>query len=140
MDILSPNQRSHRMSLVKSKGTKLEQSVQRIIKSLSFKCRLHLKAIPGRPDFVFPDRKKVIFVHGCFWHQHGRCRKDGRPRVPKSRLEYWGKKLIANRKRDVLVQKKLKKMGWKYLVLWECQIKKKTALSKLSSRIEKFIG
>lgn len=139
MDILSAKERSYRMSLVRSKGTKPEEIVRRIVKHLGYKFRSHLKTLPGCPDLVFSQQKKVIFVHGCFWHRHGSCRKDRKPRTPKSELSYWLAKLINNRKRDLHVQKKLNRMGWSYLVVWECQIKNKAKLAKLPERIKKFM-
>lgn len=139
MDILSAKERSYRMSLVKSKGTKPERIVQHILKHLGCKYHSHFKKLPGCPDFVFSQNKKAIFVHGCFWHQHGICRRDHKPRAPKSKLGYWLKKLIRNKKRDLAIQHKLNKMGWSYFVIWECQTKNKTKFARLPERIKKFM-
>lgn len=139
MDILTPRERSERMRLVKSKGTGPERITRRVIKSLNYKCRSHLKTLPGSPDFVFPEKKKVIFVHGCFWHQHTACRKDHRARSPKSGQDYWRTKLINNQRRDIGNQKKLNRMGWRYLVVWECRLRNRANLAKLPERIKGFI-
>jgi DNA mismatch endonuclease (patch repair protein) len=139
-DPMTPTERSQRMSLVKSKQTQPEILVRKIIRRLGYNYRSHLKALPGTPDFVFPDLKKVIFVHGCFWHQHGVCRKDGKPRMPKSRLDYWQLKLVKNRARDLHSQKKLNKLGWRYLVTWECQLKNRGKLAQLLGRIKAFLN
>jgi len=139
MDILSPKERSHRMSLVRSTGTKLERQIGSIVKQLGYKYRSHPKKLPGKPDFVFFDIKKVVFAHGCFWHQHGSCRNDQIPRIPKSRLGYWQKKLVGNKERDIRIRRKLSRMGWNSLVLWECQIRKKTKAKTLPARIKKFL-
>jgi DNA mismatch endonuclease (patch repair protein) len=140
LDILTPAERSYRMGLVKSKKTKPEGVVRRIVKRLGYACRSHVKALPGSPDLVFPKLKKVIFVHGCFWHQHGVCRKDGKPRMPKSKLEYWKTKLVKNKARDLRSQRKLNKLGWTYLVAWECRIKNKRKVARLPERIQAFLN
>jgi DNA mismatch endonuclease (patch repair protein) len=91
--------------------------------------------LPGSPDLVFPRRKKVIFVHGCFWHSHTGCRKG---KAPKSNVEYWKPKLAANKKRDKKHQRFLESAGWEVLVLWQCELSKESLLkSRLSSFLEK---
>src|SRR5260370_1899184 len=102
MDTLSRAERSERMARVRFKDTKLEIAVRRLIHSLGYRYRLYRGDLPGHPDLVFARRKKIIFVHGCFWHHHPRC-----GRVPKSRLRFWLPKLEVNRKRDLLIQRKL---------------------------------
>ncbi len=94
---------------------------------------MHGKELPGRPDLVFKSMKKVIFVHGCFWHKHD-C---SRYKMPKSRKEFWLSKLESNMKRDNNTYSKLDDLGWEYLILWECQLKDK---KNLSDRIVKFLG
>ena len=133
-------ERSHQMSLVKSTKTKPEKIVRRIVRFLGYRFRSHVKTLPGSPDFVFPKQKKVIFVHGCFWHQHGACRKDGKPRMPKSKLGYWRLKLINNRMRDDRVQHRLNRLGWGYFVVWECRLKTKRRLARLPARIKAFLA
>src|SRR5882724_12236309 len=112
MDTLTQAQRSKRMSRVRYKDTKPELAMRRLLWALGFRYRLHGRDLPGKPDIVFPALKKVIFIHGCFWHRHPRC-----GRMPKSRLEFWEPKLRENRSRDLRNQRALKKLGWKYLVV-----------------------
>ena len=101
---------------------KPELQVRRLLHGMGYRYRLHRKDLPGHPDIVFPRAKKAIFVHGCFWHQHSssRCKIT---RVPKSRTEYWLPKLARNRLRDKQHMRTLRKLGWKVLVVWECQVK-----------------
>ena len=119
------------MSRVRSKGTRLELKVRRLIHSMGYRYRLHRKDLPGRPDMVFPGRKKIIFVHGCFWHRHEAC-----GRLPKSRLDFWIPKLEANRQRDIRNQQILREMGWGVLEVWECQVRDVAALEK---RVREFL-
>ncbi|HBI46414.1 MAG TPA: very short patch repair endonuclease, partial [Planctomycetales bacterium] len=98
MDSLSPEERSERMSRVRNKDTKPELVVRRLVHSLGYRYRLHSGRLPGRPDIVFAGRKKVVFVHGCFWHRHRGCALC---RMPKSRLDFWAPKLEGNRRRDI---------------------------------------
>lgn len=107
------------MSKVRSKNTSPELAVRKLIYSLGYRYRLHGKKLPGKPDLVFPGRKKVIFVHGCFWHYHD-CKK-GKP--PKSRLGYWLPKLLANRERDKANISALHNLGWETLIVWQCEVK-----------------
>lgn len=120
-DILTKEERSKRMSLVRSKNTKPEIQVRKLVYGLGYRYRLHSNDLPGHPDLVFKGRKKIIFIHGCFWHRHKNCKLA---RLPKSRLEFWKVKLEENHKRDVRIRKNLKEMGWKILVLWECELQK----------------
>ena len=122
LDSLSPSERSKRMSLIRGKHTKPELLVRRFVWSLGFRYRLHISSLPGSPDLVFPSFKKVIFVHGCFWHRHPdpKCKLA---RWPKSRLEFWRPKLAGNRARDVKNIKQLRKLGWRCLIVWECELK-----------------
>jgi DNA mismatch endonuclease (patch repair protein) len=121
------------MALVKSKDTKPEIAVRRLIHRMGYRYRLHSRVLPGHPDLVFPTRKKVIFVHGCFWHRHEGCPNT---RLPKSRLDFWKPKLEKNRKRDLAKQRKLRRQGWRMLVVWECQINNE---KKLSGRLRAFL-
>lgn len=132
LDKLSPEKRSEIMSRIRGKNTKPELAVRKLVYSLGYRYRLHSKTLPGHPDLVFSSRKKVIFVHGCFWHYHG-CKK-GQP--PKSRLEYWLPKLEENKARDAKNQAALGDMGWKSLIIWQCEIKYSDHLKK---RIEGFL-
>lgn len=134
VDPLTPKQRSERMALVRSKDTKVELFVRKLVYSLGYRYRLHVKTLPGSPDLVFHGRKKVIFVHGCFWHRHGET--CSLTRWPKSKLEYWKPKLERNQERDKANQQQLRDLGWKYLIIWECEFKTK---KPLASRIQKFL-
>lgn len=134
MDTLSPEERSERMSRVRGSDTKPELAVRRLIHSLGYRYRLHDRSLPGRPDIVFPKRRKVIFVHGCFWHRHPNCKLA---RLPKSRREFWIPKLEANAKRDAQHLARLAAMGWQAMVVWECEVR---GDSGLSERITLFLG
>jgi DNA mismatch endonuclease, patch repair protein len=133
MDTLTPYERSERMSRVRNKDTKPEMAVRRLVYRMGFRYRLHSRTLPGKPDLVFPRRKRVIFVHGCFWHRHSGC---ALARMPKSRLEFWKPKMEANRKRDSRNQRLLRKEGWRILVVWECQLADEETMQ---DRIMKFL-
>jgi DNA mismatch endonuclease (patch repair protein) len=134
MDTLSRRERSERMGRVKSKDTKPELVVRRLVYGLGFKYRLHASRMPGKPDLVFTRLKSIIFVHGCFWHRHSGCALC---RMPKSRLEFWEPKLEENRRRDSRNQRKLRRDGWRLLVIWECQLANQ---DRVKSRILEFLG
>ena len=134
MDKLSPERRSANMARIRSRNTSPELTLRKLIYRLGYRFRLHRNDLPGKPDLVFPSRKKVIFVHGCFWHQHAEC-KEGR--VPGSRQEYWGPKLRRNQERDAIAQSGLREQGWRYLVIWECELKDESAASR---RVTQFLG
>lgn len=130
-DTLTPAQRSERMSRVRGKNTEPELLVRRVVHQLGFRFRLHCAALPGKPDLVFPRLKRVVFVHGCFWHGHAGC-----GRIPKSRLDFWGPKLQANKRRDSRNRRVLTRLGWRSLVVWECQLKN---LPRVGRGIVKFL-
>ena len=119
--------RSENMRRIRSKGMRPEMAVRQTIHRMGFRFRLHAKQLPGCPDLVFSSRKKIIFVHGCFWHQHEKC-IDGR--VPKTRTDYWIPKLKRNRERDAHVIKALNELGWNVLVVWECETKDADTLER----------
>lgn len=121
------------MARIHGKDTKPELVVRRLVYSLGYRYRLHAKELPGSPDLVFKGRKKAIFVHGCFWHRH-RCRRG---KMPSTRTDFWVPKLEGNRSRDVKTQKMLRKLGWRYLVVWECELKN---LDRVSVRILGFLS
>jgi DNA mismatch endonuclease (patch repair protein) len=129
MDTLSSEARSERMSRVRGKDTAPEMYVRHLIHALGFRYRLHGKDLPGRPDLVFRSHRKVIFVHGCFWHRH-KQRACKLARLPKSRLDFWLPKLNMNHMRDLKNQRKLATLGWKYLILWECELNDRAFLEK----------
>lgn len=108
------------MALVRSKDTKPELKVRRLVHSLGFRYRLHNTKLPGKPDLVFGGRRKIIFVNGCFWHRHGR--RCPLTRLPKSKLDFWRMKLEQNRTRDRKNYRSLRARGWDILVLWECEL------------------
>lgn len=118
IDHVSKEKRSEIMKRIRGKDTAPELIVRKLIYSLGYRYRLHGKKLPGKPDLVFAGRKKVIFVHGCFWHGHS-CKK-GKP--PKSNLNYWLPKLRENQARDARNQELLSSMGWQSLVIWQCEI------------------
>jgi DNA mismatch endonuclease (patch repair protein) len=119
MDRLTKQKRSELMGRVGAKNTAPEIKVRSLIHRLGYRFRLHSKKLPGTPDLVFPSRKKVIFVHGCFWHGHQDCPKF---RIPKSNSEFWQAKLQANISRDDRNIKELSKLGWTSLVIWQCEL------------------
>src|SRR4051812_4371582 len=125
-DTRSPEQRSKIMSAVGTKDTGPEMIVRRILHAAGCRYGLHRRDLPGSPDVVMPSRKKIVFVHGCFWHGH-KCRY-GRP--PKSRSEYWLPKLTANALRDKLNQSRLAKAGWSVLVVWQCETRRPIRLKE----------
>lgn len=131
-DPLTPSERTERMSRIRNADTKPEMIVRRIVHGMGYRYRLHAPDLPGRPDLVFRPRQKVIFVHGCFWHQHG-CRQYRQPRTKRS---FWEPKLEGNKKRDNRNQYKLREMGWKFLIIWECELQDKGNLRK---RINEFL-
>jgi DNA mismatch endonuclease (patch repair protein) len=111
--------KSDMMRRVKSRDTGAEMQVRRLLHSLGYRYRLHKKDLPGRPDLAFLSRRKVIFVHGCFWHQHNGCSKAKRP---KTNVQFWDDKLNRNIERDRENQKDLEKAGWDIFIAWECKI------------------
>lgn len=114
----SPERRAL-MARIRARDTQPEMFVRQLLHGQGFRFRLHAKDLPGRPDIVFRRRKKVIFVHGCFWHHHEGCKKAS---VPKTRVAYWKPKLEANRKRDAISVSALEAMGWEVMIVWECEI------------------
>lgn len=119
-DILSKEKRSWNMSRIRSGNTKPEIAVRRTLHFLGYRFRLHRKDLPGKPDIVLPKYRTVIFVHGCFWHRHENCRYSYNP---KSRTEFWQDKFAANIERDKQNAADLKMLGWRQLVIWECETK-----------------
>lgn len=133
LDPLSPEQRSFTMSRVKGRDTGAELYVRKLIYRLGYRYRLQGRDLPGNPDIVFRSRKKVIFIHGCFWHGHD-CRA-GRKK-PKTNQSYWLPKLKRTKERDAKNQKYLNDLGWKFLILWECELKDATLAEKIRIFLE----
>lgn len=128
-DTLSSEQRSERMARIRNKDTKPEMSLRRLVHGMGYRYRLHRADLPGHPDLVFASRRKVIFLHGCFWHRHPdpECKLA---RLPKSRLDFWKPKLERNRERDIEIEERLHALGWDVLTVWECQLKQEDQLRK----------
>lgn len=133
MDRITSAERSAQMSLVKSKNTRPELLVRRLAHSLGYRYRLHGARLPGKPDLVFAKRKKVVFVHGCFWHRHVDCRKAT---TPATNLEYWLPKFERTVERDQQNIDRLWALGWSALVVWECELKD---LNALGQRLKAFL-
>jgi DNA mismatch endonuclease (patch repair protein) len=121
------------MAAVHTRDTGAEKAVRSIVHRLGFRYSLTRDDLPGRPDLVLVSRRKVIFVHGCFWHGHS-CRYG---RLPKSRVEYWKPKIAVNKARDRRQANGLRKAGWSVMIVWQCQLRKKDALE---ARIEDFVN
>ena len=121
MDIISKEKRSWNMSRIISKDTKPEKIVRSLLHRMGYRFRLHVQDLPGKPDIVLPRHKTVIFVHGCFWHRHPKCKYAY---TPKSRIEFWSKKFEDNIARFRVVKKELVHIKWKVVVIWECEIEK----------------
>lgn len=126
--------RSRQMALIRSKDTAPEMAVRRLAHALGYRHRLHRADLPGKPDMVFPSRKAVVFVHGCFWHGHD-CKRGSRK--PKANAEYWRTKIERNAARDGATAAALEAMGWRSLVIWECELKDPAAVTQ---RLRDFLG
>jgi len=136
-DRLSSEARSRIMRAIRAKNTKPEQAIRKHLFADGYRYRLHPKKLPGKPDIVFPGRKKVIFVHGCFWHQHSDVRCPIRV-VPSSNQEYWEPKLQRNITRDAENEAALRQLGWKVLIIWECELR--VNAERAFAKITKFLG
>lgn len=132
-DTVSKEQRSRNMSRIRGRDTRPEMIIRSTLHQLGFRFRLHVKSLPGKPDIAFPKHHKVIFVHGCFWHRHQGCK---RCTTPTTNTDYWIPKLAGNAERDKLHKRALAKLGWKVLVVWECEIRD---LSKLERKVLRFL-
>lgn len=134
-DTLTKAERSERMGRIQNKDTKPEMRVRKIVHGMGYRYRLHKANLPGKPDLVFAGRRKVIFVHGCFWHRHPdpSC---SLARLPKSKLDFWVPKLTINRQRDEANVRELEQAGWDVLTIWECQLRNE---KELKIRIQVFL-
>jgi DNA mismatch endonuclease (patch repair protein) len=133
-DIFSEEKRSWIMSRVKGYDTKPELLIRSMIFRMGYRFRLHRNDLPGKPDIVLPKHKKIIFVHGCFWHGHKNCARAKRPTTNE---EFWNEKLDENIKRDKRYYRESRKLGWKVLVVWECETKN---IDKLQKKLERFLN
>jgi DNA mismatch endonuclease (patch repair protein) len=134
MGSLSPEERTIRMRLIRKVDTKPELIVRRLAHALGLRFRLHRRDLPGTPDLAFPRHRKVVLVHGCFWHQHEGCRLA---RQPRSKPDYWLPKLARNVERDRLVEARLAELGWEPLVIWECETRNADLIRE---RLARFLG
>lgn len=133
MDTLTPEDRSEVMRRVRSKDTKPEKQLRSALHRAGFRFRLHRRSLPGAPDIVFPGRRKVIFMHGCFWHSH-RCRESSR--LPQTNRLYWITKLEATKRRDARNRCRLAALGWRSMTVWECELR---AMEKVLKRATRFL-
>ena len=133
VDSIDQATRSAFMARVRGKNTRPEMIVRKLLFAAGYRYRLHARKLPGSPDLVFPTRKKVIFVHGCFWHRHDGCVAS---RIPKSRTDYWSEKLNGNKLRDMRNVQALHEAGWQILIVWECQLSNSEMLLK---RLRQFL-
>ena len=124
-DTLTPAERSERMGRIRGKDTGPERRIRALLTTLGFRYRLHYSKLPGRPDIALPGRRKVIWVHGCFWHRHPGCALG---RLPKSKLDFWKPKLEENRSRDLRNEAMVRAAGWDTLVVWECELSNESSL------------
>ena len=135
MDHLTPERRSWNMSRIPNKDTKPELLVRSLLHRAGYRFTVNgpkNKSLPGRPDIVLPKFKAVVFVHGCYWHRHRNCKYAY---TPKSRVEFWEAKFDANVKRDRRNQRDLRKLGWKMIVVWECQTRTQSRLNRILTHI-----
>jgi DNA mismatch endonuclease, patch repair protein len=135
MDRISPDSRSALMSRIRSKDTAPELIVRRLLHGLGYRYVLHDRRLPGKPDLVFPSRKKIVLINGCFWHGHA-CPRGFRPT---SNAAFWAKKIDGNRRRDRRTRRALRALGWDVLVVWECHTRP-TRLGRLRRRLESFLA
>jgi len=133
-DVFSKSKRSEVMSKIRGKNTKPELAVRSILHRMGYRFRLHRRDLPGCPDIVLPKYKTVIFVHGCFWHRHPKCKYAYNP---KSRKTFWQKKFRQNVEQDKKVRKKLTRLGWKVIVIWECEIKNLNKVIRLVHELQR---
>jgi len=121
------------MRAVKARNTSPEMAVRRVLHAAGYRYRLHRRDLPGKPDIVFPSRRKAIFVHGCFWHGHD-CRRGAR--APKTNADYWRAKIARNVERDRVTAAAFDSIGWQRLVIWECEVPAPNLLQRLHSFLE----
>ena len=133
MDVFDKEKRSDIMAKVKGKNTKPELLVRSVLYKMGYRFRLYRKDLPGNPDITLPKFKKVIFIHGCFWHSHKNCKRSKRPTT---NYEFWNKKLNKNILRDKKVIKQLNEMGWESLIIWTCEIKD---INTIKQKLDNFL-
>lgn len=131
MDRLTTQHRSWNMSRIRGRDTRPEREVRSLLHRLGFRFRLHPRSLPGRPDVVLPKYGTVVLVHGCFWHRHARCPLAY---IPKTRTQFWSQKFDVNVARDRRVVSTLRSLGWRVLVVWECELRDARSLSRRLDR------
>lgn len=136
-DIFSISKRSQIMASISGKETKPEIAVRSYLFKQGFRFRKNVKNLPGKPDIVLPKYKTVVFIHGCFWHGHKNCNKAT---LPTSNIKFWQAKITANISRDAKAQKDLKKLGWRMIIIWECNIKNKVIFDNTMRKLTKSIS
>lgn len=134
VDNISKEERSAQMAKIHSKNTKPEKIVRSVLFRMGYRFRICPTGLPGKPDIVLKKHKSVIFVHGCFWHGHTGCKNA---RIPKSNIDFWIGKIQRNKERFIEVENDLRNLGWKILVVWECEIKNKELLQ---NKLKTFLG
>jgi DNA mismatch endonuclease (patch repair protein) len=134
VDILTPEKRSWNMSRIRGRDTTPEKTVRSLLRRMGYRVEVYPRSLPGKPDIVLSRRRIAVFVHGCFWHRHRGCRYAYRP---KSNRAFWKRKFEANVKRDREVGRALRKLGWRILIVWECQIEKP---DKLTRKLQYLLG
>ncbi len=132
-DIISKEKRSWNMSRIKGKDTKPELIVRSLLHKMGYRFRLHKKDLPGKPDIVLPKYQTVIFVNGCFWHRHKNCKYAYQP---KSRIDFWEKKFSDTVERDTIKKAELEKLGWKVIIVWECEVKLPSIADTIKEQLE----
>lgn len=135
-DFLTPSERSERMSRIGSKDTKPELALRKVLHGLGLRYRLHGYDLPGKPDIIFPRYRVVVFVHGCFWRRHARCKIAT---MPKSNISFWERKFNNNIARDTRVAAELESLGWHVFVVWECELNTKAKAAITGERLAKLI-
>ena len=133
-DIFSPDERSRIMAKIGGKDSAIEMQVRRLLFSLGYRYRLHVATLPGKPDIVFPGRKKAIFIHGCFWHRHEGCK---RATLPTNNVDFWQNKFSKTVCRDSLTESRLQEIGWSVLIVWGCEVRSDT--SALETKLQEFL-
>ena len=134
-DIFSPEKRSQIMRKICPKNSTYERIVQSIVSSLRFRYETNVSSLPGKPDLVFKRRKKVIFINGCFWHGHNKCKRS---KLPSTNRDFWSKKIWGNIFKDGKTRRLLREKGWKYLIIWQCKIRVRN-MQILENKIRDFL-
>lgn len=136
-DVFTKKKRSEVMSKIRATDTKPELTIRKFLFSKGFRFRIHQKNLPSKPDIVLKKHNSIVLVNGCFWHGHKNCKNF---RMPKSKLYYWQPKISNNIKKDITNRRKLKKMGWKVIVIWECDLKKSKIETTFRNLIKKILA